>query len=220
MEQEVNTLKDLIATKKSEADREGRIKEKVEKELREVKAQVEFKSAEIKGQQATIQKNREEMTKLEATVKEQKQALDKAVKDQEKLATRAQKLQMDYEDQILSTTQLLSENQGQALELKIRDDELLKIREELRNINRVRDALGKKVKSIEEAKEQAESERESLKVRNRGGDGGGGEGGVGQGGGVREVGCWRRRVYELASPAPTPSLPPPSLRLQSLPFLT
>jgi chromosome segregation ATPase len=162
-EHEIHTLKDLIATKKSEADREQRNKDKLERELKECRAIIESKNAEVRSKQDLVNKTKEDIVKMEQHIKEQKAALDKAQKDQEILLTRSVKLQEDFEEQIIATTSMLSENQQKTTELKFKEEEILKIREEIKNVNKVKEALTRKIKVLEDQKMEAEAARDSLK---------------------------------------------------------
>lgn len=163
-EEEIATLKDLIASKKSEGDRELRNKEKLERELREARQVIEQKNVEVRAKQETISRAKEEIGKLEGIIREQKLIIEKTIKEQENLQTRTAKLQQDYEEQIMTTTQLLSENQQRALELKSREDDISKLKDDIRSINRIRDGLAKKLKLLEDQKHEAEVERDQYKV--------------------------------------------------------
>ena len=163
-EEEIATLKDLISSKKAEGDRELRNKEKLERDLRDARQIIEQKNVEVRSKQEAIARAKEEISKLEGTVREQKLIIDKTIKEQENLQTRTTKLQQDYEEQIATTTQLLSENQQRAGELKTREDDIAKLKEDIRSINRVKDGIAKRLKALEDQKHEAEVERDQLKV--------------------------------------------------------
>lgn len=163
-EQEIHSLKDLIATKRSEADKEHRNKDKLERELKEARQVIEVKNAEVRTKQDSVNRSKEDIVKLEAQLKEQKLMIEKTIKEQENTQTRTMKLQQDYEDQILTTSQLLAENQQKSIEIKVKEEDVAKIREEIKNISRIKDALQKKIKSLEDLKLGAEMERDNLKV--------------------------------------------------------
>lgn len=164
-EAEIHQLKDLIATKKSESDREQRKKDKLEKEMEDGRAQLEALSTEVKGKQATLAKTQEELQRLEAALKEQKVLTDKALKDHDVLNTRTVKLHQDYEEQVLATTHLAAENQQRLAELKVKDEEINHLRLETSRVNKMRDALGKKLKAVDDQKSEVERQRGSMKGR-------------------------------------------------------
>lgn len=58
--------------RQNEASREARKKEKMEKELKNLQAEMDNKQSEIKNLQQVIHKNKEEQVKMERHLKEQK----------------------------------------------------------------------------------------------------------------------------------------------------
>ena len=68
----VSQLKEDIQVKSNEAQREIRKKEKLERELKQVKSEVETKHSELKAKQNQAQKAQEENSRLEHQLKEQR----------------------------------------------------------------------------------------------------------------------------------------------------
>lgn len=163
-EHEVYTLKEAITAKKAESDRETRNKERLERELKDARALIDQKTLENRSKQEALIRAKEEISKLEHMLREQKTVLEKTSKEQEHLQAKAAKLQQDYEEQILNTNQLLAENQSKSAELRLREEDISKIKDEIKMINRVKDNLSKKIKILEEEKNDAEVERDELKV--------------------------------------------------------
>ena len=58
-----------------EAQREGRKRDKLDRELKTARLDLESKNVEIKNKQGTLQKLQEECSRLEASLKEQKVCL-------------------------------------------------------------------------------------------------------------------------------------------------
>eukprot|EP01137_Pigoraptor_chileana_P008977 Opistho-2@56553 len=164
-ESEVSQLKDLIASKKSESDREQRKKEKLEREMKDNRQLLESKNNEIKTKQSQISKNQEEITRLEHQLREQKTLTEKALKDHDALNARTMKLQAEYEDQVLTTTQLASENQQKAAELKMKEEEIGELRNETGQVNKMREALQKKIKGLDEEKMEGKRQKDELKAK-------------------------------------------------------
>lgn len=65
----------------SDLFRETRKKERMEKELKDLKASLELKSADIKTKQGSIALGQEQISKLEHMLKEQKSATEKGQKE-------------------------------------------------------------------------------------------------------------------------------------------
>ncbi len=68
-------LKEDIQVKSNESQREMRKKEKLEKELKQTKTEVESKHSELKAKQSQLQKAQEETMRLEQQLKEQRVGL-------------------------------------------------------------------------------------------------------------------------------------------------
>ena len=105
---------------------------------------------------------------MEQSYKDEKKRIEKTEKEKDHLGARLQRLQQEYDEQVLTTTRLLSENQQQTAELKSWEEEVSKLKEDARSLTRVRDSLSKKIKSLEDSKLEAEVERDQLRAVNHG----------------------------------------------------
>ena len=65
-------LKEDIQVRSNEAQREARKKEKIEKELKQAKSDLETRTAELKTKAGNLQRAQEDITKLEQQLKEQR----------------------------------------------------------------------------------------------------------------------------------------------------
>lgn len=102
-----------------EASRELRKKEKLERELKEARAQVEQKSIELKNLQQNVEKAKADFGKLEAQNKEQKVTLERTLKDLDVLNARFTKLQHDFTTQVVNNDALANENTLKSQDLKV-----------------------------------------------------------------------------------------------------
>ncbi len=159
-----STLKDVLATKKSEADRELRNKEKLDKELKDARNLVDDRNALIVQKDETLHKAKEEISKLELHVKEQRHATEKVMKECEILGMKLAKAQSDNEQQIRNMTDLLNENQQCLTDIKAKDDLINRLREEIKVLNRTRVTLAKKLKNSEHDRQDVEQEKDGIKV--------------------------------------------------------
>ncbi|KAJ7531789.1 hypothetical protein O6H91_14G058500 [Diphasiastrum complanatum] len=162
MEHDLGLLRDQIAAKKAEGEREVKKKERMEKEIKDLKASVEAKQNEIKLKQAAVTEAQEQVAKLDHSLREQKQVVEKAQKDLDAVNQKVTKLHSDLEEQIHANTQLLAENSQKQVEVKIKDDEIQSIKTEAMRVNKIREATLSKLKAAEKAKEEVESQREEL----------------------------------------------------------
>ena len=93
-----------------EAQREGRRKDRIERDLKEAKGQVDQKSLELKNVQANLEKTKSEVQKLEIQQKDQKVILERTLKDSDVLNARFTKLQHEFESQVMNNDTLANEN--------------------------------------------------------------------------------------------------------------
>mmetsp|Transcript_9497 Transcript_9497/g.15525 ORF Transcript_9497/g.15525 Transcript_9497/m.15525 type:complete len:886 (+) Transcript_9497:227-2884(+) len=162
-EKTLQELRDQIAAKKADSEREARRKDRLEKELKELKTVLEQRQNEIKSKQATITANAENLQRLEHLLKEQKSSTERAVKEYDVLNVRTQKLQADMEEQVHMNSTLSAEKMQREVEVKAREDEISSIKQEMQRINKVRDMLQKKVKTLDDTKAEVERSRDALK---------------------------------------------------------
>lgn len=146
-----------------EAQRELRKKEKIERELKDAKAQVEQKSIELKNIQQNLEKAKSDTIKLETQQKEQKIILERTLKDSDVLNARFTKLQHDFEAQVLNNDSLASYNALKTHELKSKDDEVNALKADTAKLNRLKENIQKKLKQIEDQKSETENEKELLR---------------------------------------------------------
>ncbi|KAJ3217661.1 hypothetical protein HDU67_007484 [Dinochytrium kinnereticum] len=165
-EHEIYELKERNAAKKADIDSELRNKERLERDLRELRVVVAVKSQEVRGKQDAVNRATDDIGILESQIKSQKQLLEKLFKDQEALQLRTIKLQQDCNEQITMTTQLIEENSQLGRDIKVKEQDLSKTRAEVKKVNKIRDALVKKNRSLEDQRVEVEQERRSLRSRN------------------------------------------------------
>lgn len=88
---------------------------------------------------------------------------DKLQKDYSQLSEKVAKIQSDLEEQIHQNATLLSENGQKQISIKAKDEEIAVAKAETSRITKIQAQSAKKLKSLEEAREQAEQQRDILK---------------------------------------------------------
>ena len=88
---------------------------------------------------------------------------EKMQKEFAQLNDRVSKLQTDLEEQIHQNTELLAENGQKQLLIKSKDEEIAGVRAETAQVTKLRDQTVKKLKALEDAKADTESQRDTLK---------------------------------------------------------
>ncbi|NWX82789.1 CFA58 protein, partial [Nothoprocta ornata] len=162
-DQSIMQLQQEIQLRQNEATREARKKEKMEKELKNLLAEMDNKQAEIKTLQQHMLKNKEEQLKVEQHLKEQKILNERAGKELEQFQIRNNKLMQESEQHNMMFEEVMQDVQQKTAELKVRDDEVSQMRHEISKLNKVRDVLQSKLRVVEEQKVDAEYERDTLK---------------------------------------------------------
>ncbi|KFZ58598.1 Coiled-coil domain-containing protein 147, partial [Antrostomus carolinensis] len=162
-DQSIMQLQQEIHLHQNEASREARKKEKMEKELKSILAEMDNKQAEIKNLQQHIQRNKEEQLKMEQHLKEQKILSERAGKELEQLQMKNNKLMQESEQHSVMFEEVMQDIQKKTAELKARDDEVTQMRLEISKLNKIGDVLQNKLRVAEEQKVDAGHERNTLK---------------------------------------------------------
>ncbi|XP_048360877.1 cilia- and flagella-associated protein 58 isoform X2 [Sphaerodactylus townsendi] len=159
----ISQLNQEIQLRQNEASRESRKKEKIERELKQLHLDLDNKMNEMKAMQQGLNKNKEELLRLEQQLKEQKILNERATKELEQFTLRNNKLQQENEQHSLAIEQLMQENQQKNSELRVREDEVSQMRQEISKLSKTRELMQRKLRVVEEHKTQAEFERDTLK---------------------------------------------------------
>jgi chromosome segregation ATPase len=147
-----------------EAQRELRRKDRLERELKDAKLNLDQKVAECKSIQETLNRTHIDIQKSEQQSKENKIALDRALKESDILNTRYNNLLHDLDSQKLANDSLANDNALKVNDLKAREDEVNFLRADAAKLNRAKENIMKKLKQLEDSKNEAESDKELLRV--------------------------------------------------------
>jgi len=163
IEQEIYNLKDKNIQKKLEIDMETKAKDKIDRELRELRVTVSAKIQEVHNKHEIIKRTNEENEELEENIKNQRKDYEKLNKEKEQLTLRVQKLQQEYEEQANVTNSVLNENENMQKELKMKEDDILRSKTEIKKIKVIHDQYKKKIQQLEEQKQEAENKRQDMR---------------------------------------------------------
>ncbi|KAJ7325178.1 hypothetical protein JRQ81_018198 [Phrynocephalus forsythii] len=162
-ESTIAQLHQEIQMRQNEASRDSRRKDKLERELKQLQIELDNKITDMRTMQQAMNRNKEELLKLEQQLKEQKILNERATKELEQCTARNAKLQQENEQHSLAIEQLMQENQQKTMELRSREDEVSQMRQEIAKLSKVREVMQRKLRVVEEHKTQAEHERDTLK---------------------------------------------------------
>ncbi|XP_023653651.1 cilia- and flagella-associated protein 58 [Paramormyrops kingsleyae] len=159
----ISQLQQDIQVCQNECSRESRRKEKLEKEVAQLHADLDARQTDIRALNLQIQRSNDEQQRLEQQLREQKILNERAAKELEQLHIRNGKLQQENEQNALSMEQLSLENQQRASDLKMKEEEVNQMRQEISKLMKMREALQRRVRQAEEQKLDIEQQRETLK---------------------------------------------------------
>merc|ERR1712048_837378 len=91
--------------------------------------------------------------------------LDRSRKESDIHNMRLTKLQMDYQNQILASDQLASENQSRLADLKMSEEEVQQLKYQVSQFTKLREKLVRKLQTMEDEKTLAEKDRDALKLQ-------------------------------------------------------
>ena len=135
-------LRDQLASKAAEQEREARRKERLDKELLDLKAKLEKKGDVEAGLLEDKARHTAQISQLEKQLNEARTTMEKYLRDYDTLYQRTQKLTEDLDEQMYHNSQLALENTNIENELK----------KKLEEINRVRQAKEKQERLVENEK--------------------------------------------------------------------
>ncbi|KAJ3223322.1 hypothetical protein HK099_001296 [Clydaea vesicula] len=165
-EHEIYELKEKNTIKKGDIEGELRNKDRLEKELREIRSIVGAKSQEVRGKQDVVNRCADEISMIDNHIKSQRQMLERLQKDQDNLFQRSIKLKADCGEQIAISSELAEENAQLQKDSKTKTQELAKLHNEVKKLNKIKDTLMKKNKLLEEQKSNLDSKRKECKTEN------------------------------------------------------
>uniref|UniRef100_A0A8C1TGN1 Cilia and flagella associated protein 58 n=1 Tax=Cyprinus carpio TaxID=7962 RepID=A0A8C1TGN1_CYPCA len=156
-------LQQDIQVRQNEIHRETRRKEKLEKEVKQLQTDLESKQSEIKSLTQQNQRLRDDQQKLEQQLQEHKIINEKTSKEMEQLQHRNSKLQQDNEQNGFSLEQFSQQNQQRALDLKMKEEEVAQLKQEIAKLTKMREGVQRRLRQVEEQKVEVENQRETLK---------------------------------------------------------
>ncbi|XP_076607181.1 cilia- and flagella-associated protein 58 [Chaetodon auriga] len=161
----ISRLQQELQVQQNEISREMRLKEKLDKEVKQLHVDMEAKMGDIKALNQQAQRAKEEQQRLEQQLKELKILYERSTKDLEQMQVKNTKLQQECE-QLSSVKEHLSlEKQQNANELKMREEEVNQMRQEIAKQTKMREAIQKKFHQIEDQKADVDVQRETLKAQ-------------------------------------------------------
>ncbi|KAI4891372.1 hypothetical protein NFI96_012548 [Prochilodus magdalenae] len=159
----ISQLQQEIQVRQNECSREMRRKEKLEKEVKQLHSDLEARQTEIKALSMQTHRAKDEQQRLEQQLREQKILNERATKELEQLQVRNTKLQQENEQNTLTLEQLSFDNNQRTSDLKIKEEEVNQMKQEIAKLSKMREATQRKLRLLEDQKLEVEQQRETLK---------------------------------------------------------
>ncbi|KAI8609208.1 hypothetical protein BC830DRAFT_861244 [Chytriomyces sp. MP71] len=160
---EMDIVNGILQTKKSDQDRESRIRDKLETQIKEQAENIKAKEALVADKVSKMKSTQEVVARLEMQVRDEKLKCEKEVNEKNAAISRILRLQQEMDEQFAASTQGAPKASSQP---HPESSELARYREEIRTLTRARDGYQKQVKQLEEAKLGVEVERDTIKGTN------------------------------------------------------
>ncbi|XP_041657963.1 cilia- and flagella-associated protein 58 [Cheilinus undulatus] len=161
----ISQLQQELQVQQNEISREMRFKEKLDKEVKQLHNDIEAKMADIKALNTQGQRAKDEQQRLEQQLKELKVLNERTTKELEQSQVRNGKLQQEFEQLSSVKEHLTLENQQNANELKMREEEVNQLRQDVAKQTKMREAIQKKFHQMEDQKADVDVQRETLKAQ-------------------------------------------------------
>ncbi|EFN51138.1 hypothetical protein CHLNCDRAFT_141344 [Chlorella variabilis] len=165
LEAEIQALRDQSAQRRAEADKEIKRRERLEREMKDLRASLEARQQDIRDKQLAVQQSGEYVEKLKALLRESQLAGERLQKEYNALAEKAARLHHTLEEHIHSNTQLLADNSQRQVEIKQKEDEIRALREEGVKAAKGREQMAAKLLQLEKQRGDVEVMRDELKAR-------------------------------------------------------
>ncbi|ORY47775.1 hypothetical protein BCR33DRAFT_79082 [Rhizoclosmatium globosum] len=153
----------LLQTKKSEQDRESRIRDKLEAAIDDKSSIIDKKNTQITERLVEMKGLKDIISRLEMQVKDEKLKVEKEISEKQAAISRV--IQIQSEMEVQRTKFSKSKSEAAAHNNPSEDHELYKCKEQIKSLTRANDMYQKQAKAFEEAKLAAEIERDAVKVR-------------------------------------------------------
>jgi chromosome segregation ATPase len=166
MEEELQILKDFMASKKVETVSFTQLKDKLEQSLKSAMDASEKKDDELKLKSLEMKALKENLARIEKQSQNEKIRSEKFEKENDAFTSKINKIQQDYEDKLSENHKIHNINLELKRTIEIRDDEMNTIKDGLKQVTRLKDGALKKYKQLDEARMNVEIERDTLRSTN------------------------------------------------------
>ncbi|KAJ3108023.1 hypothetical protein HK100_003491 [Physocladia obscura] len=164
---EIDLVNNLLQSKKSDQDREFRIRDKLETAISEKTVLIEVKEEQIKSKLSEIKGLRDVINRLEMQVKDEKLKVEKEMNEKRAAVSRIIRLQAELEEERSHAQHPKLDTPGANIGSVVdAEHEIAQYKAEIQTLTRARENQQKQAKALEDAKLATEVERETAKGAN------------------------------------------------------
>ena len=160
----IDSINQVTVDKYQQLEGEKQRKDYWEKELKALKTELLRHHSQIKGNESTVAQAQAAISRLDGQLQEQKASTERAIKDYEMINKKTQRYQQDLELVIERTSTVKADNTSLQGTVRQRDHDVAQQKAELASVSRMRDAVAKRNKHLEQQKSEVERERNGLQV--------------------------------------------------------
>ncbi|KAL7754309.1 hypothetical protein RI367_000290 [Sorochytrium milnesiophthora] len=164
LEQDIHTLKEQNAQRRIDVDADLRNKERLEQDLRDMRANVSLKVQELRQKQDMAGRISGDITMLETQIKSQRQLHDKMAREHNALLLKTQHYRHECDEQAAATAIVIDRRAEVQRELSRKEDDLNKIQQDVDKALKLREAIAKKMRQLELKRSEAEAHRRGLRA--------------------------------------------------------
>jgi chromosome segregation ATPase len=163
LEAEIDEMNHSVQEKKQQSEKEQRRKDRLDKELKQLKGQVEKAHTDLEDRRYRTTSGDESITAMEKLQAEAKNKLAGYLRDYDALFRKTHKLTEECDEQVRTNQLLTQENLQREQEITVKQGEAEGVKMDSKKMERLRDMTLKKIDACEKEKGALEQERDDLK---------------------------------------------------------
>merc|ERR1719473_162182 len=159
----ISEIKQKLADKKAEVEAEKRRKEKLERQMKELRLSNEHSAEELeeKKRQGVEQENN--LKKIETEIKNTEREEQRLEVELKKKMDEKKSYEVKLDQETVKNNKMIEENSDRAQQLRIKREDIERLKSERDKVVKLHDMLKRKEKSLEEERKDLETNRNGIK---------------------------------------------------------
>jgi chromosome segregation ATPase len=160
---QIEAHREQIALRKADAEKEAARKAALEAELRELREALDSRQTQLRNDVAAIAKTQEGISRCEHHLRDERARTDRTAKEGDVLGARNSKQASQVDEMAHGAQQLVKEGAERAVELRMREEEIVQHRKEIGRINAQIEGLSRRGEATAHATQKLDGECLELK---------------------------------------------------------